>query len=218
MGLFYGYKTDGIVQLNETGLGRTEGETVGPGNVRYKDLNKNGYIDVGDRTIIGNPMPKFTYGFNTSVSYRRFTLSASLSGAYKFDIFNMNNIQDYNTDHDKNVRKEAVVNAWSETNPSNEFPAIGVDDFYFSDRYVEDGSYLRLSDLAISYNVPISKKSKVLHGLNLSLSAGNLFVWTTYSGYSPFSNSFGSNVKRMGVDLNSSPYPKSISFDAKFTF
>lgn len=218
MGLFYGYKTAGIVQLNETGFGRTEDETVGPGNIRYRDLNDNGYIDVGDRTIIGNPLPKFTYGFNTAISYRRFTLSASFSGAYKFDIFNMNNIQDYNTDHDKNVRREAVVNAWSETNPSNEWPAIGVDDYLFSDRYVEDGSYLRLSDLAISYNVPISKKSKVLHGLNLSLSAGNLFVWTNYSGYSPFSNSFGSNVKRMGVDLNSSPYPKSISFDAKFTF
>ena len=219
MGLFYGYKTDGIVQADETDVpGFSEGAYLSPGQIKYKDLNGNGYIDVGDRTIIGNPLPLFTYGFNTSLSYRGFTLAVAFSGAYGFDIFNMNNIQDYETSYQKNVRREAVKNAWSPTNPSNEWPAIGEIDTRFSDRYVEDGSYLRLSDLSLGYNVPLSKKSKVLHGLNISVAAGNLLVWTKYSGYSPFSNSFGSNVKRMGVDLNSAPYPKSVSLDLKFTF
>lgn len=219
MGLFYGYKTDGIVQADETDVpGFSEETYLTPGQIKYKDLNGNGYIDVGDRTIIGNPLPLFTYGFNTSLSYRGFTLAVAFMGAYRFDIFNMNNIQDYETSYQKNVRREAVMNAWSPTNPSNEWPAIGEVDTHFSDRYVEDGSYLRLSDLSLGYNVPLKKKSKVLHGLNISVAAGNLVVWTKYSGYSPFSNSFGSNVKRMGVDLNSAPYPKSVSLDLKFTF
>ena len=219
MGLFYGYKTDGIVQIGQTEVpGFSEGNFLSPGQIKYKDLNENGYIDVGDRTIIGNPLPLFTYGFNTSLSYRGFTLSMDFSGAYKFDIFNMNNVQDYETSYQKNARREAVLNAWSETNPSNKWPAIGMVDTRFSDRYVEDGSYLRLSNLSLGYVVPLKKNAKVLHGLNVSVSAGNLVVWTKYSGYSPFSNSFGSNVKRMGVDLNSAPYPKSVSLDLKFTF
>jgi hypothetical protein len=219
MGLFYGYKMDGIVQTGETDVpGFSSDEKRKPGQIKYKDLNGNGYIDVGDRTIIGNPLPLFTYGFNTSLSYRGFTLAVAFNGAYGFDIFNMNNIQDYETTYEKNARRVAVKNAWSETNPSNQWPALGEVDTHFSDRYVEDGSYLRLSDLALSYNVPLNKKNKVLHGLNVGLSAGNLVVWTKYSGYSPFSNSFGSNVKRMGVDLNSAPYPKSVSVDLKFTF
>ena len=218
MGLFYGYLTDGVVQTGELGMGFAEGEVREPGSLKYRDLNGNGYIDVGDRTIIGNPLPKFTYGFNTSFSWHGFTLSAAFSGAYRFDIFNMNNTQDYATDYTKNVRKVAVKNAWSPTHPSNKWPGIGKVDYYFSDRFVEDGSYLRLSDLSLSWAVPVSKQSKVLRGLTLSLALGNLFVWTRYSGYSPFSNPFGANVHRMGVDLNSAPYPQSFSFDAKFTF
>lgn len=219
MGLFYGYLTDGIVQTGEEGLGFSEGATREPGNIKYRDLNGNGYIDVGDRTIIGNPLPKFTYGFNTSLSFKGLSLSATFSGSYGFDIFNMNNIQDYATSYSKNVRKEAVANAWSESNSSNKWPKIGFVDNYFSDRFVEDGSYLRLSDLAIAYAIPIRKeKVKFLQALNLSFSIGNLFVLTKYSGYNPFVNSFGANVKRMGVDLNSAPYPLSYNFDIKFTF
>ena len=117
------------------------------------------------------------------------------------------------------MRKEAVANAWSESNSSNKWPKIGFVDNYFSDRFVEDGSYLRLSDLAIAYAIPIRKeKVKFLQALNLSFSIGNLFVLTKYSGYNPFVNSFGANVKRMGVDLNSAPYPLSYNFDIKFTF
>lgn len=219
MGLFYGYLTDGIVQTGESGIGFSEGDSQEPGSIKYKDLNGNGYIDVGDRSIIGNPLPKFTYGFNTSLSFKGLTLTLTFSGAYGFDIFNMNNIQDYATNYTKNVRREAVVNAWSETNPSNKWPKIGIVDNHFSDRFVEDGSYLRLSDLSLSYAVPLKKeKVKFLKALNVSASIGNPLVLTRYSGYSPFANSFGANVKRMGVDLNSAPYPLSYNFDLKFTF
>ena len=219
MGLFYGYLTDGIVQLGEQAPGFSEGEVSEPGSLKYRDLNGNGYIDVGDRTIIGNPLPDFTYGFNTSFSFRGVTLALTFSGAYGFYIFNMNNIQDYATNYTKNVRREAVVNAWSETNPSNKWPKIGVVDNHFSDRFVEDGSYLRLSDVTLSYAVPLKKeKVKFLKALNLSAGVGNALVLTHYSGFSPFANSFGANVKRMGVDLNSAPYPLSFNFDVKFTF
>lgn len=223
MGLFYGYIMEGIVQEGETGPGFAEGETRGPGYVRYADLNGNGYIEEGDRTIIGNPLPKFTYGFNTSVSWRGLTLNAQFSGAYGFDIFNLSNTQEYDVyQPNHNVRKSAYVNAWTPENRSNKWPGLAKmsgDDAIFSTRTVEDGSYLRMSDLSLSYSVPLkSKKQKVLKGLSFGLSCANVFVLTEYTGWSPVNNSFGANVKRMGVDIASAPIPRTYSFDVKLRF
>ena len=219
MGLFYGYVVDGIIQEGETGPGFTEGEFRTEGYCLYRDLDNNGYIDTNDRTIIGNPLPKFTYGFNTSISWKGLTLKADFNGAYRFDIFNMNNIQDYENIYTKNMRRDAFLKAWTPENKSNEWPALGCGtDTRLSTRFVEDGTYLRLSSIALSYDFPFLKKSGFLHGLSLTASVSNLRIWTGYSGYNPANNSFGSNVKRMGVDLNSAPYPRSFNFDVKFTF
>ena len=85
------------------------------------------------------------------------------------------------------------------------------------DTDIEDGSYLRLANLSLSYDIPLKKK-KVLKGLNLGFSADNLYFWTKYSGWDPDVNSFGSDVMRMGADSGSYPSARSFSFDVKFTF
>lgn len=224
MGLFYGFKTDGIVQEGETGPGFEPGKTRGPGYIKYVDLDGNGYIDLNDRTIIGNPWPKFSYGFNLNFAWKDLSFKMAFSGAYGFDIYNYANMFDYLTNMtDHNIRKRAWTEAWTPENKSNTFPGVGMinstDDGRFSDRYVEDGSYLRLSNISLSYSLPIKpKKSQVLKKVSFSVSCDNLFVVTKYSGWSPFINSSGGNVKRMGVDSNSYPVPRNYNFDVKLVF
>lgn len=220
MGLFYGYIFDGIVQEGEEYC-YINGVKREAGLAKYKDLNNNGYVDEGDKTIIGNPHPKFTYGFNTSLSLGNFSLRFDFTGAYKFDMANFTKVKGYYTGWLRNnVMTDAVLKAWTPENKSNEWPKIGAQyDNNFCTRYVEDASYLRLSNIALSYDVPINrKKSKILQGMSAVFSVGNAFVWTKYSGYSPLNNTFGRSVKRLGVDLYSAPFPRSYNLDLKFTF
>ena len=218
MGLFYGYSTDGIVQEGEMGVSET-GMTAGPGQYKFRDLNGNNILDVGDRCVIGNPLPDFTYGFSSTFRWKGLSLTLDFSGSYGADIYNLNNMMDWQMNRTKNTRMDAVTGAWSPENPDGKFKKIETAvTTQLCDLYVEDGSYLRLSNIALSYDVPISKTAKILHGLNFTLSAGNLFIWSDYSGYSALANSYGTNVRRMGVDLNAAALPYTYNFDVKFTF
>lgn len=223
MGLFYGFKTLGIVQEGEDWPGvASSGGKAKPGDVKYMDINKNGIIDDDDRTVIGDPNPVFTYGFNTSLSWKGLTLTASFNGTFGNKIYNANNFTEYNTSKSGsrpyNVRREAFVEAWSPNHTDTVFPRLEYSDDFISDRYVDDGSYLRLANLSIRYDFRFKKKKLFIKGLGAGLSAGNLFVVTKYGGWDPEVNSFGSNIKRMGVDMGSYPNSRSFSLDLKFTF
>lgn len=224
VGLFYGYATDGIVQEGDTVAPFTGTTRLGPGHIKYLDLNNNGLIDTDDRTIIGDPNPDFTYGFSSNFAWKGFTLSVNFNGSYGNDVVNINKMAaDCLNTTNQNHNVAAYRNAWTAENGGNEYPGVkqseGNDKVYISDRYVEDASFLRLSKVAISYNIPIDKKkSKVLKGLSLSASAGNVYVWSKYSGWDPEVNSFGSNLMKMGVDFNSYPSTRNYSLDLLFTF
>ncbi len=224
MGLFYAYKFDGIVQEGETGPGFAEGETRGPGYIKYKDLNGNGYIDSGDRCIVGDPNPDFTFGFSTSLRWKQLMLSAAFVGSYGNDIFNLNLNSDWNVANTStNVRRDAYVNAWTPENRSNSWPALGCmtsSDYTdrYSDRYVEDGSYLRLANLTLSYDLIVRRKDSVLKSVNMGVTAGNVFVLTRYSGWDPAVNSYGSNLMKAGVDNGSYPAMRSWTLNLKFVF
>ena len=123
-----------------------------------------------------------------------------------------------------NIRKEAFEGRWTKDNPSTKYPSIeslmgsnGSSQLrYFTDRLIEDGSFLRLSNVSLSFHVPLPKKSFV-KGLDLTASGSNLFVWTKYSGYDPDVNSFGT-LNKMGIDFGSYPSARTFSFDVKLTF
>jgi len=222
MGLFYAYKTEEIVQEGETGPGFSKDEPLGPGHFKYVDVDGNGYIDSNDRTIIGDPNPDFTYGFNTSFRYKRLSLSVAFTGSYGNDVFNLNNDSEYDVGrYSYNIKKIAYTDAWTPENPDTDFPALGCitggDRTHYRSNCVEDASYLRLSNVSISYNIPI-KKNKVIRGVSLGLSGRNLVVFSKYSGWDPDVNSFGSNMMRMGVDFNSYPQARTFGFDMKLTF
>lgn len=222
MGLFYGYKTAGIVGVGEQGVPFADGGEPGKtGEINYMDLNKNGYLDPEDRTIIGNPNPDFNYGFDLNLSYKRLTLGVGFVGQHGFDIFNFNNAVEYDTYHSsRNISRAAYRGAWTPEKTNTKFPALGMfrtDDMSrFSDLYVEDGSYLRLSNITLGYSIPL--KNKILKNISLHASANNVWVWTKYSGWDPDVNSFGNNLMKMGVDSGSYPTSRSFSFDIKLTF
>lgn len=223
MGLFYGYKIKGIVGSGESGLPLGEGGEPGEaGQFDYYDLNGNGYLDADDRTIIGTPNPDFTYGFGMNFAYKRFSASLSFVGSYGNDIVNSTAATLTNTNYaSRNVMREAVYDAWTPENTDTIYPALGKirsgDYIRFSDFYVEDGSYLRLQTVSLSYRLPF-KKSKAVKSISFGLSANNLFVWTKYKGWDPDVNSFGTNIKKMGIDSGSYPSSRTFSFDLKFTF
>jgi len=225
IGLFYGWKTDGIIQQGETGPQPTQGVDAGPGFIKFVDMDGNGYIDTNDRTIIGDPNPDFTYGFNTRLSVWNFTLGVSFAGSYGNDIANINLVQENNLgSQTMNIRREAFEKRWTPENPGNRYPSIeslyggnGTSQLrYFTDRLLEDGSFLRLSNVSLSFHVPIKEKA-FIKGLDLTVSGNNLYVWTKYSGYDPDVNSFGT-LNKMGIDFGSYPSARIYSFDVKLTF
>jgi hypothetical protein len=126
----------------------------------------------------------------------------------------------YTTSSTTNVLRDALKYAWTPERPDTRYAAVGLvqsaDQNFYKDIFVEDGSYLRLANVSLSYAIPFKKKA--IRSISLGLSAGNVFVLTRYGGYDPDVNSFGSDLMRMGVDLNSYPSARSYTFDVKFTF
>ena len=115
-----------------------------------------------------------------------------------------------------------MYDSWTPDNPDAKYWAIGsissTETRALKDIDLEDGSYLRIANVSLSYDFPIRKDAKVLRGLSFGLSASNLLIFTKYSGWDPDVNSFGSNVMKMGADSGSYPSSRTFSADVKFTF
>lgn len=225
MGLFYGLETDGIVQEGETGPGLTAGTVMAPGGIKYIDHNGNGYVDSGeeDKVVIGDPNPDFTFGFGSSLNWRNFTLDLQFEGSYGNDIANINLLQEEDLSRTTmNIRREAFEGSWSPANPDGKYPKIGcyeaTETRYFTDRQVEDGSYLRLADLSLSYSIPKKKIKGAVKGIEFSLAATNVFLITRYRGFDPDVSSYGNNIMKMGVDYGSYPSARTYSAGVKMTF
>lgn len=222
-GLFYGYATNGIISTDEELANASSFNGIAPqlGDVNLVDQNGDGIIDATDLTIIGDPNPDFNYGFGTSIEYKNFSLTALFNGVYGNDIANGNLLRDGYADHlFTNVRTEAYYNAWSVDNPNGSFPRVGydlADDTGFTDRIVEDGSFLRLANVALGYNVPV-KENGFIKNAYISISGQNLLLFTKYSGFDPEVNSFSFDPSRVGIDWNSFPNQRSYSLSLNLTF
>lgn len=222
MSLFYALPTDGIVQEGQTGVPFADGVPRGPGAVNFVDTNGDGIISEEDRVVVGDPNPDFTYGFNTSLTVKRFTLNASFVGSYGNDVYNqqMAALTDVTT-LSANRLREPIFNCWSPENPSARYPSLSAftmtDVSLCSDRFVEDGSYLRLANLSLTYSVPFKNSKSFVKHLSFTLSGKNLYCFTNYSGYDPDVNSYGT-VLKYGVDLGAYPSARTYMFDVKISF
>ena len=225
IGLVYGYKTDGIIPEGQTGPGFSLDKPLGEGQIKYCDINGDGFLSDLDKTIVGNPNPDFIYGLSTSFSWKGLSLSASIDGSYGNDIVNANLIQETkivsNTGSYSNIRREAFTQAWTLENQNTKYPRLNgmtTEELkLMTDRWVEDASYLRLSSVSLSYKLPIPK-NKVIRDITLGVSGRNLYVFSKYSGWDPEVSSYGNSMERIGVDLGSYPTARTYSFDLKFTF
>ena len=220
IGLFMGYQTNGILQQDvydspeyQQNPLEMNGTKLQPGDILYVDQNGDGVIDGKDRVVIGNPNPDFTFAFNASARYRNLTLSMVFNGVVGNDIINANLIDETDVKNaNNNVRKDAYFKAWTAENHSNAYPRLGYQPMgVLNDRYVENGSYLRLAQLSLDYRLDF-KKSKLIKGLTFNFTASNVFTITNYSGYDPDVNTFVNSADLMGVDLTSYPAARNFTF------
>ena len=197
LGSFYGYVADGV-----------DPET---GNMKFKDVNNNGIFDTGDRTVIGNPQPKFFFGLTNTFNYKRFDLNFFIQGSYGNDIYNATRI-DLEGMFDSKNQSVSVLDRWKNPGDITEIPKAGnINNVRNSSRFVEDGSYVRLKSVTLSYNV-LSKNSKIkfIKDLSVYVTGRNLITLTNYSGFDPEVNAFGNSAVEMGIDYGTYPQSRSI--------
>jgi TonB-linked SusC/RagA family outer membrane protein len=174
--VFYGYKTDGIIQSEAEGLeaGLT-GDLAQPGEFKYLDLNEDGVIDVDDRTIIGDPNPDFTASLALDVSYKNFDLSVFLNGVYGNDVLYQNRIGQANIGPLR----------WTLDNPTNDYPSLrNGRQYLLSDWFVKDGSFLRVQNMNFGYSFNTDADS-FFKKVRLYVNVSNVYTFTDFEGYDP---------------------------------
>ena len=217
-GVFYGYKTLGVFAdtkeaaaanlkiANVMGTGYT---SFAAGDMHFADLHKDNIIDEKDKTIIGDPNPDFTGSFNTRFVYKNLSLTALFTYSYGNDVYNYVRSQLESGSNFYN-QSSALQNRWVSEGQQTSIPRSSFGDVMgnnsFSDRWIEDGSYLRLKSLTLSYDVPV--KSTFLSGFTIWASANNLLTFTKYLGADP-EFSIGNSVLYQGIDAGLLPQGRS---------
>ncbi|MBN8850333.1 MAG: hypothetical protein BGO55_32515 [Sphingobacteriales bacterium 50-39] len=219
IGLIMGWKEDGLFQSEKEVQDSKfyNGQSAAiikrmVGEIRYKDVDSNGVIDNNDRTVIGNVNPNYYYGFTSGFTYKDFDLTIFFQGVQGGNIINTLKYVTDNLGSYSNTTVDAYNARWTGsgsrgTNPKNILNSWR--SLRFSDRYVEDGSYLRLKNVNLGYTFRF-KNQEIIKSLRAYASVNNVFTITHYSGYDPEVNGFGQDPSRRGVDLGN--YPTSRSF------
>ena len=207
-----------------------------PGDPKWKDVNKDGKItlDADGQEVIGNATPKFIYGWNNNISYKNFDLTFLIQGSYGNDIFNAVRIK---TENPANGLSVNLNNRWTTDNQhtnvpvflssrervlldlgSNKTTGMGADQR--SSRWVEDGSYLRMKNITLTYTLPESLLNSMrVNRLSVYVTATNLFTITKYTGYDPEVSSFNAGgAGGLGIDLSNYPTAKAFMFGINLTF
>ena len=213
--VFYGYVTDGIFQNQSEVNTHAVQPGAEPGDIRFRDLNNDGVINDSDRTVIGNPNPSWLFSMNNSLSYKGFELSVFLQGIAGNKIYNANNIDNTGMAAAYNQTTD-VLKRWQGEGTSNSMPRAVFGDpnqnTRVSDRFVENGSYLRLKNITLSYTFPKQWLQKAqIENARLSLSCENVATITGYSGFDP-------EVGINGIDQNRSPISRTFSLGLNFNF
>lgn len=218
MGIFYGYKQIGTWNTSEKAEAAKHG-TI-PGAPKYVDYDGEDGITEADKTIIGNGMPDFTFGFTNSFNYKNLDLNMVISGSVGGDIFNASRIFLERSSNDGYPTGAAVNDRWTPNNQDTNVPAFGTAEYDFnqSSRYIEDGSYVRLSDITLGYTLPKEIANKLnLASARFYVGGRNLITITSYSGYDPEVNVKGNNAIG-SADFSAYPSIKTLLVGVNLTF
>lgn len=222
IGVIYGYRSDGVIQLNEE-LSQTPffpSKIPRYGDRKYIDKTNDGKLTTDDYFKLGNANPDFSFGLRNTLTYKNFSLDVYIQGDYGNEIVNFNRFQLESFDGFQN-NSAVALQRWTENNPTNKYPRANASSHgtIMSDVYVEDGSYARLKQVTFSYNLPqmLLKKLKTKN-LQLSLSGYNLYTLTRYSGYDPEVSIYGGSVFGKGADYGAYPTARSLLFSINATF
>jgi len=221
--LFYGYKTNGVFESNAAAAAsglmtkNPQGNTINftGGDMRFIDTNGDQVIDDKDRVVIGNPNPDFFGSFNNKVSWKRWSADLQFTFSSGNDIYNYTrrNLESLSTTNNQTL---AVNNRWKGDGQVTSVPKASYGDpmgnARFSDRWIEDGSYLRLRTVAITYDLPI--KGKFIKYAKIYATANNVFTMSKYLGYDPEFSASGS-IYTQGTDTTLEPQFRSVQLGAR---
>ena len=205
IGTLYGYKEEGIDPAT--------------GEIIYADLTGDGKITEADRTIIGNTNPDFTYSLTSRLSWKGLSLNFMLQGSHGNDIFNYN-LTDITMSNIGNITKTAYDHRWTAENPDGALwpkPTAGYNRTWLvSDRYVEDGSFLKIKYITLAYDW--NNPAKGIEKINFNFTVNNAWTFTRYSWFDPDVNAAGTNPACPGVDSYSYPSARTYSLGINFVF
>lgn len=203
LGSFYGYIADGVNR--ETG------------ELNYRDVNNDGIISANDRTYIGDPNPDFTFGMTNTFAWKGLSLSVLLQGSYGNDIYNVSRMDNEGMFDGRN-QSTTVLRRWRIPGQITDVPKAGFDQRN-STYYIEDGSYLRVKSITLSYDVPALALRKMhLTRLMPYISFTNLLTWTGYKGRDPEVNQYGDSGTVQGLDWGTYPLSRSFVMGLKVEF
>lgn len=259
---FYGYKVEGVYKdlddiQNSAKPAKypsdgvfSRGNTVWVGDIKYKDVDENGIIDERDRTDLGSPLPKFTFGWTNTFRYKNLDLSIFLNGSYGNKVMNYNSLTLTHMNSTWTNQLQSVVSKrarlepidptivyadgskWFDhidnvrvKNPGTKIPHTSINDpndnDRISDRYVEDGSFLRIKNITLGYTFPKALLNKAkIENLRVYVNIQNLYTFTNYTGYDPEvgASTQDSSGLTYGLDNGRYPSPAMYSFGLNITF
>jgi len=215
-GIFWGYKTNGIFQNQSEISNHATQNNAQPGDIRFIDVDGNGKIDAEDRTKIGDPFPDFTLGWNFSLTVSDFDLSVFTYASVGNDIF-----RGYERGLNYTNKFASVLNRWTGADTSTTEPRYSFIDANnnsrASDRYVEDGSFVKIKNIQLGYNFPLGEASP-FSSMRIYALAKNAFTFTEYTGYDPEISNGGSPVLDTGIDRGTYPSPRIVSLGLNLKF
>ncbi|MFK8268663.1 SusC/RagA family TonB-linked outer membrane protein [Capnocytophaga cynodegmi] len=198
----------------------SEGVNPDTGDIVYRDVNGDGNVDSNDKTFIGDPNPDFTFGLTNDFTYKNFSLNIFLQGSYGNDIYNASRIEMEGMYDGKN-QSTAVLNRWRTPGQITDIPRAirGTNNIFASSRWVEDGSYLRVKSVTLSYNVPVQSLERLgVRKIQPYFTAQNLLTFTNYKGFDPEVNQFTGNEPIFGIDWGTYPQTKTFIFGLNVEF
>jgi len=218
IGVFYGLQTDGVFQNQAEVDAHATQSNASPGDLRYKDVDGDGIVEFGssdDFTVIGNPIPDATMGFNFNLNYKQLDFATSLYASLGNDV-----VRSYERFLTYSNKPDFYLNRWTGEGTSNTVPrasSSASNNQLFSSFFVEDGSYLRIQNIQLGYSVPTRFLEKMgMDKFRLYVAINNLYTFTKYEGYNP--DVSNSNPLGAGVDLGQYPQTRTFTTGINVSF